>query len=109
MKKISSYIYEHRFRYLLAIVSMIIAVTLDLMSPQFTRHIIDDVIVGGQISKLKYLLLGIFAIGVGRCIFQYIKEYTFDCLGSDIASSMRKDLFIHTQNLSEDFFDRTDT
>ena len=88
---------------------MIIAVTLDLMSPQFTRHIIDDVIVGGHMSKLKYLLLGIFAIGVGRCIFQYIKEYTFDCLGSDIASSMRKDLFIHTQNLSEDFFDRTDT
>jgi hypothetical protein len=109
VKRISSYIYEHRYRYLLAIVSMIIAVTLDLMSPQFTRHIIDDVIVGGQMSKLKYLLLGIFAIGVGRCIFQYIKEYTFDCLGSDIASSMRKDLFIHTQNLSEDFFDRTDT
>jgi len=109
VKKISSYIYEHRYRYLLAIVSMIIAVTLDLISPQFTRHIIDDVIVGGQMSKLKYLLLGIFAIGVGRCIFQYIKEYTFDCLGSDIASSMRKDLFIHTQNLSEDFFDRTDT
>lgn len=109
MKRISSYIYEHRYRYLLAIVSMIIAVTLDLMSPQFTRYIIDDVIVGGQMSKLKYLLLGIFAIGVGRCIFQYIKEYTFDCLGSDIASSMRKDLFIHTQNLSEDFFDRTDT
>lgn len=109
MKKISSYIYEHRFRYLLAIGSMIIAVTLDLLSPQFTKHIIDDVIVGGDISKLKYLLLGIFAIGVGRCIFQYIKEYSFDRLGSDIASSMRKDLFIHTQNLSEDFFDKTDT
>lgn len=109
MKKISSYIYEHRFRYLLAIGSMIIAVTLDLLSPQFTKHIIDDVIVGGDIAKLKYLLLGIFAIGVGRCIFQYIKEYSFDRLGSDIASSMRKDLFIHTQNLSEDFFDKTDT
>ena len=109
MKKISSYIYEHRFRYLLAIGSMIIAVTLDLLSPQFSKHIIDDVIVGGDISKLKYLLLGIFAIGVGRCIFQYIKEYSFDRLGSDIASSMRKDLFIHTQNLSEDFFDKTDT
>ena len=109
MKKISSYIYGHRFRYLLAIGSMIIAVTLDLLSPQFTKHIIDDVIVGGDIAKLKYLLLGIFAIGVGRCIFQYIKEYSFDRLGSDIASSMRKDLFIHTQNLSEDFFDKTDT
>lgn len=109
MKKISAYIFEHKFRYLLAIAAMIISVTLDLMAPQFTKHIIDDVIIGGQMGKLKFLLLGIFIIGIGRCIFQYVKEYTFDCLGSDIASSMRKDLFVHTQNLSEDFFDRTDT
>lgn len=46
MKKISNYIFEHKGKYLLAITSMIIAVTLDLMSPQFTKHIIDDVIVG---------------------------------------------------------------
>ncbi|WP_418261975.1 ABC transporter ATP-binding protein [Eubacterium sp.] len=109
MKKISNYIFEHKGKYLLAITSMIIAVTLDLMSPQFTKHIIDDVIVRKNIAELKYLLLGIFLIGVGRCIFQYIKEYTFDCLGSDIGSSMRKDLFVRIQNLSEDFFDKTDT
>ena len=109
MKKLSAYIWKNKFRYILAIGSMILAVSLDLMSPQLTKHIIDDVIVGGQIGKLKYLLAGILAIGVGRAVFQYIKEYTFDCLGSDIASSMRKDLFIHTQKLSQDFFDRTDT
>ncbi len=109
MKKLSTYIFRFKWKYFIAIISMIISVTLDLMAPQFTKHIIDDVIVGGQMSKLKFLLLGILAVGLGRCIFQYIKEYTFDCLGSDIASSMRKDLFVHTQNLSEDFFDRTDT
>ena len=109
MKKLSSYIWEQKIRYIIAIGSMIISVSLDLLSPQLTKHIIDDVIVGGQIAKLKYLLLGILAIGLGRCVFQYIKEYTFDSLGSDIASSMRKDLFSHTQNLSADFFDRTDT
>lgn len=109
MKKLSAYIWKNKLRYILAMGSMILAVSLDLMSPQLTKHIIDDVIVGGQIGKLKYLLAGILAIGVGRAVFQYIKEYTFDCLGSDIASSMRKDLFIHTQKLSQDFFDRTDT
>lgn len=109
MKKLSAYIWKNKLRYILAIGSMILAVSLDLMSPQLTKHIIDDVIVGGQIGKLKYLLAGILAIGVGRAVFQYIKEYTFECLGSDIASSMRKDLFIHTQKLSQDFFDRTDT
>ena len=54
MKKLSAYIWENKLRYILAIGSMILAVSLDLMSPQLTKHIIDDVIVGGQIGKLKY-------------------------------------------------------
>jgi len=57
---------------------MIISVSLDLLSPQITKRIIDDVIGGGQIQLLTKLLLGILLVGVGRCIFQYLKEYTFD-------------------------------
>ncbi len=109
MKKLHKYILEHKWNYLVGIVSMLIAVGLDLSAPQFTKHIVDDVIVGGDIAKLKFLLLGILGIGVGRCIFQYIKEYSFDYLGSTIASNMRKDLFLYIQGLSADFFDRTNT
>lgn len=104
-----TYIWEHKWGYLLAVSSLLIAVSLDLMSPQFTKHIVDDVIVGGDIPKLKWLLLGILGIGVGRCIFQYVKEYMFDYLGSTIASDMRKNLFRHIQSLSAEFFDRTGT
>ena len=109
MKKLHTYIWEHKWGYLLAVSSLLIAVSLDLMSPQFTKHIVDDVIVGGDIPKLKWLLLGILGIGVGRCIFQYVKEYMFDYLGSIIASDMRKNLFRHIQSLSAEFFDRTGT
>ena len=109
MKKLHTYIWEHKWGYLLAVSSLLIAVSLDLMSPQFTKHIVDDVIVGGDIPKLKWLLLGILGIGVGRCIFQYVKEYMFDYLGSTIASDMRKNLFCHIQSLSAEFFDRTGT
>ena len=109
MKKLHTYIWEHKWGYLLAVSSLLIAVSLDLMSPQFTKHIVDDVIVGGDIPKLNWLLLGILGIGVGRCIFQYVKEYMFDYLGSTIASDMRKNLFRHIQSLSAEFFDRTGT
>lgn len=109
LKKLHTYIWEHKWGYLLAVSSLLIAVSLDLMSPQFTKHIVDDVIVGGDIPKLKWLLLGILGIGVGRCIFQYVKEYMFDYLGSTIASDMRKNLFRHIQFLSAEFFDRTGT
>ena len=109
LKKLHTYIWEHKWGYLLAVSSLLIAVSLDLMSPQFTKHIVDDVIVGGDIPKLKWLLLGILGIGVGRCIFQYVKEYMFDYLGSTIASDMRKNLFRQIQSLSAEFFDRTGT
>ena len=78
MKKLSYYLKQHIPGYLFAILSMVIAVSLDLLTPQVTRHIVDDVLVGGQMGKLKYLLLAILLIGIGRCIFQYTKEFTFD-------------------------------
>ena len=71
MKKLSTYLLEHKFGYLLGFLSMVIAVSLDMVSPQLTRHIIDDVIVGGDLSRLKYLLGGILLVGAGRCVFGY--------------------------------------
>ena len=109
MKKISSYLMEHKLGYFIAIGAMVISVSLDMLSPQITRHIIDDVIIGGQMNKFIYLLAGIALVGLGRCIFQYIKEYTFDKIGSKIASEMRVNVFRHIQGLSADFFDRNNT
>lgn len=109
MKKISSYILEHIHGYLFAVLCLIIGVGLDMLSPQLTMHIVDDVIVGGNLSLLKYLLGGILAVGVGRCIFMYFKEYTFDITGAKISACMRRDLFTHLQSLSADFYDRNNT
>lgn len=109
MKKISSYIWDYRFSYLGAVLSLLAAVTLDMAAPRLTARVVDDVIVGGKIGELKYLLLGFLGVGLGRCSFQYIKEYTFDKNGARISGDMRRDLFRHIQSLSADFFDRTNT
>lgn len=108
-KKLSTYIWEYKWSYLFAISSLLISVSLDMLSPMLTMHIIDDVIIGGNISLLPYLLGGILCVGIGRCIFQYTKEYTFDKAGSKIASEMRKELFDHIQSLSCNFFDKNNT
>lgn len=109
MKKLSSYLWEHKLAYLFAVFSMLVAVSLDLYAPQITKRIVDEVIVGGETNKLMYFLLAIFFIGLGKCIFQYTKEYTFDYAASSISTKMRKNLFNHVQNLSADFFDKTNT
>mgnify|MGYP002708158411 FL=1 len=109
MKKLSTHIKEHLPAYLLAVFSLVVSVALDMLSPQLTKKIIDDVIGNGNIAALKGILLGILGIGIGRFIFGYIKEYTFDMTGVKIASNIRRDIFRHIQGLSAEFFDRTGT
>lgn len=108
-KKLSSYIWDYKHLYLAGIVSLILSVSLDMLSPLLTLSIIDDVIMGGDIQRLPYLLGGILLVGIGRCIFQYTKEYSFDKAGCIIASDMRKDLFNYIQGLSCNFFDKNNT
>ncbi len=108
-KKLSTYIWEYKWHYFFAVLSLLASVSLDMLAPMLTMHIIDDVILGGNLSILPYLLGGILIVGVGRCIFQYTKEYLFDTVGSSIGSDMRKNLFDHIQSLSSNFFDKTNT
>lgn len=109
MRKLSSYLLKYWYAYAFALICMIISVSLDMLSPQVTKRIIDDVIVGGNMSILTKLLLTILLIGVGRCIFQYLKELTFDLVSSKIACDIRRNLFCHVQKLSIQFFDKTNT
>ena len=109
MKKISSYIFKYWYAYAFAILCLVISVSLDMLSPLVTRRIIDDVIVEGNMTLLTKLLIIIFFIGVGRCIFNYLKELIFDLVSSKITLDIRKNLFTHIQSLSLSFFDKTNT
>lgn len=108
-KKISWYIFHYWYAYLAALICIVIAVSLDMYSPQVTKRIIDDVIVNRELDILPQLLLMIFIIGLGRSIFQYFKEFLFDIYSSKIASGMRRDLFQYIQKLSLSFFDKNNT
>ena len=109
MKKIRTYLWERKLAFGLAILAMIISISLDMLSPKLTQSMIDDVLLGGHMDLLTPLLLAYAGVGVGRFIFQYVKEYTFDLTGSKIAAQIRRAVFCHVQSLSTEFFDRTGT
>lgn len=109
MKSIRKYIKRYWWIYCLGTLAMIISVSLDLYSPQVTRQIIDDVIVAGNTSYLKKMLIALVIIGVGRVIFQYVKELLFDYGSTKVALGIRKDLFCHIEYLSIPFFQKTNT
>lgn len=109
MKKLGTYMKRYWFLYVFGFVCMVISICLDMMAPQITKQIIDDVIVGEQTRILMRLLLGLLGIGLGRAVFQYGKEFTYDYIGVSLGCRMRKDLFRHVQSMSVDFFDRHNT
>lgn len=109
MKKITSYIWMFKTKYALAVLSIVVAVVLDMFSPKLTQIMVDDVLVGKNISIFKWLILGYLGIGIGRAIFQFVKEYLFDSTGNLISMTIRKDLFTHIQSLSAQYFDKTNT
>lgn len=99
------YFKKYTFLYLLAVIAVTIGTLLDQIAPLIVQHIIDDVLIAKKMEIFKFLLLGILGIGIGRCIFQYIKEYTCDYCGSKVASEIRINLFQKIQSLSANFFD----
>ena len=109
MKKISGYLLKYWYAYAFAIFCMIASIALDMLAPQITRRIIDDVIGEGRYNILTGLLLTILFIGIGRCVFGYWKELIFDCVSTKISVHIRRNLFQHIQTLSVGYFDRTNT
>ena len=109
MKYLWNFVKKHWFFYAIGFFAMVISICLDMLSPQITQRLIDKVVVGGQMGILMKLLLGLIGIGIGRGIFQYIKEFTFDYASASIGSKIRRQLFEHIQGLSVDYFDKHNT
>ena len=102
---LARYFKKYAFVYIIAFVAMTASTFLDQLAPLFVQHIVDDALLAHNIEPLKLLLIGILSVGVGRCIFQYTKEFLCDFAGSKIASEVRINLFQKIQSLSANFFD----
>lgn len=91
--------------YLIAFLAMVFSTLLDMVFPIVMQHIVDDVLIARNMQIFKFLLLAVLAVGIGRFLCQYIKEFLCDFCGSKIASEVRINLFQKIQSLSANFFD----
>ena len=88
MKKLSTYILRSSHLYILSVLCLIIQVGLDMLSPQITKRLIDDVLGNGEWALLPWLLTGIAA-----------KDLIFDPLALTISSEQEAALEPGTYDL----------
>lgn len=106
MKK---YLWQNKWHYLAAGISLVVSVCLDIWFPLITMGIVDEVIVGGRLDQLGKYLFFMLIVGIGRSISQYAKDFLCNMAGCNVAENMRKDLLAHIQRLSRNFFDANNT
>ncbi|MCR5503540.1 MAG: ABC transporter ATP-binding protein/permease [Lachnospiraceae bacterium] len=107
--RLFGHIKRHIWQYITALTALIFSVTISMIMPEITRHIVDDVIVGGKSALLMKLLGAYLLLGIFRALFQYVKEYSFDSVSAKVIVGVRRDLFRHIQGLDTAFFDRNNT
>ena len=62
MKKLHTYMLGHWKAYVLSLTCLFIAIGLDMLYPQITKTIVNDVFETGNLSQLPVLLLAIACI-----------------------------------------------
>ncbi|MEN2983707.1 MAG: ABC transporter ATP-binding protein [Dictyoglomaceae bacterium] len=109
MERLRKYVKNNLHFFIIATLSAILSLSLDMFNPRIIREIIDKVILGNKLDLLPKLLSSLVFITVSRIILGYSKEYFMDLGGSKLAYELRKDLFDHLQSLPFSFFDKTNT
>lgn len=109
MELFNKYIRKHYKSFIIPILSMIICIIGDTLSPYIQKLLLDNVFSKGNASLLGKLLLLLFIISAVKAIFAYYKEYLFDIISADITRSIRSDLFKKIQTFEFSYFDNMNT
>ena len=106
MKK---YITRNWWRYTIGGICLVCSTAVDILVPFITLSMVDDVIVGGNMNIFRRDILLYVAAGLGRALFQFVKEFLCDMSGCRVASGLRKDMMKHIFSLHKGYFDKTNT
>jgi ATP-binding cassette, subfamily B, multidrug efflux pump len=103
------YLRRHAVLISLALVLVVAASVLNMISPYISGAIVDSVIVGGR-SELLIGLVGIMlAAVVVKSVIRYAFQMSFEHASQDAIFSIRGDLYSHLHGLDFSYFDRTKT
>lgn len=109
MKRIFKYVWKYKVMVIAPAIAMLVSILLDLITPQLSRIIVDDILKKGKTQLLLGVSLAMLSITIGRAILGYTKEYIFDVLSAKINIDIKQDLLDHIQSLSFGYFDSMNT
>lgn len=105
IKRVLGYLNNYKKETIAAIFLLILSIVLNMLSPIITKHLIDDVIKGGERDILSVLLIAIISVALFKGISQYFRGYFFEKTAQSCLYDLRNEMFTHLQGQSFTYFD----
>ena len=102
IRRLLRYAKPYAWRFILALVIMLISIVYDLVSPLIVGHI-EQTVAGKFELQTLYLSVGLYAgILIVSLVCTYIQSMILQKTGQRILSRIREDLFTHIESLSHE-------
>jgi subfamily B ATP-binding cassette protein MsbA len=86
-------------------VAIIVSVALNMIIPWVTKDLFDTMIHQGELTNIKYLILGLFVVFLLQAMVSFVRSYALSIVGHNVAKDMRVATYSKIQELSMDFFE----
>lgn len=104
-----SYFKPHRGLFILDLVCATVVALIDLAFPLVTRRSMYDLLPNQQYQTFFLVMAAMMAAFLVRALLYYVIAYWGHTFGIRVEADIRRDLFIHVQELDVSFFDHNRT
>jgi ATP-binding cassette subfamily B protein len=105
LKRLAKYVGPHKKNMIKAIIIMLVSSALSMLTPRFLMTIMDVYIPEGNIKGIVILSVAMMAIALFICVSLKTKIVLTNEVGQNVIYELRRDLFIHLQELPFSYYD----
>ncbi|MCG6135788.1 MAG: ABC transporter ATP-binding protein/permease [Nostoc sp. LLA-1] len=108
-RRFFKYIWQHKIQLLLGSSTIFFLSFLQVIIPQITRYVIDDIIPNKRFDLIPWLGLSIATIALLMGGLNFARSYMMSLVGQKTIYNIRNELYQHLQTLSLSFFENQRT
>ncbi len=105
LKRLAKYVGPYKKDMIKAIVIMLVSSALSMLTPRFFMTIMDVYIPEKNITGIVLLSLATMIIAIFICVSLKVKIILTNRVGQNVIYALRKDLFVHLQELPFSYYD----
>ena len=105
-KFLFSYMKDHRLKFVLFLILMLIGTAIMSVSPLLTATIIDDGIIAGDAQHVLNMTILYFTLMLFMALIYFIAQYGMGKTAQNVVFRIRNDLFEKLQEMSLTYFDQ---